>query len=148
VCVCVCGCSTGSNGAGKTTLLSVLAGNITPTRGEAFVGGFSTTDEIDAVYADLRVVAVWLDACGRFARVVMRWLPPFPFPLPCGGLCRYSTMGVCPQFDTVFPSLTCGQHLRFYAKCKGVSPRLLEAEVLSTAAKVGLDGDAFHVKAR
>jgi len=29
-------------------------------------------------------------------------------------------MGVCPQFDLVWPQLTVEEHLRFYARLKGI----------------------------
>ena len=45
----------GSNGAGKTTVLNMLAGNLSATAGEAFIGGFSTTSELDYVYKTLGV---------------------------------------------------------------------------------------------
>jgi ABC-2 type transport system ATP-binding protein len=35
----------GPNGAGKTTTISMIGGLITPTRGDAFIGGFSITRE-------------------------------------------------------------------------------------------------------
>ena len=98
----------GSNGAGKTTVLSCLAGNIEPTAGEAFIGGYSTATELDYVY---------------------------------------KLLGVCPQFDVVHTDLTVETHLQFYARCKGVSPERLAAEVMITANKVGLSGDAFGTPA-
>eukprot|EP00826_Nyctotherus_ovalis_P049944 TRINITY_DN6072_c0_g2_i3.p1 TRINITY_DN6072_c0_g2~~TRINITY_DN6072_c0_g2_i3.p1 ORF type:complete len:438 (-),score=123.72 TRINITY_DN6072_c0_g2_i3:948-2261(-) len=33
------------------------------------------------------------------------------------------TIGVCPQFDILWPELTVEEHLLFYARLKGVSPR-------------------------
>ena len=32
----------------------------------------------------------------------------------------YERMGICPQFDVVWPSLTVMEHLLFYARLKGV----------------------------
>jgi len=31
-------------------------------------------------------------------------------------------MGVCPQFDILWPDLTVEEHLLFYARLKGISP--------------------------
>ena len=32
-------------------------------------------------------------------------------------------MGVCPQFDTLWPDLTVEEHLLFYARLKGIDPK-------------------------
>ena len=32
-------------------------------------------------------------------------------------------MGVCPQFDILWPDLTVKEHLLFYARLKGISPK-------------------------
>ena len=57
-------------------------------------------------------------------------------------------MHTCPfQFDVVFPDLDCQTHFKFYARCKGVAPERVDAEVMITAVKVGLSGDAFSTPA-
>ena len=56
-------------------------------------------------------------------------------------------MGVCPQFDAVWPELTVRQHLTFYARLKGVPSRRIRAEVQSVAERVALDGDMFDQRA-
>lgn len=38
-------------------------------------------------------------------------------------------MGVCPQFDLLWPQLTVEQHLRFYARLKGIPGNQLENKV-------------------
>merc|ERR1711865_424666 len=42
----------------------------------------------------------------------------------------FSNIGVCPQFDVCWPELTIEEHLRFYARVKGV-PRLKEDEEIN-----------------
>lgn len=37
----------GPNGAGKTTLISMLTGLYNPTQGDAWIGGFSITENLD-----------------------------------------------------------------------------------------------------
>lgn len=47
------------------------------------------------------------------------------------------------------PTHCCVQeHLLFFARAQGVSKSRLRAEVQHTAEKVGLDGDAFTMKAK
>eukprot|EP00768_Dysnectes_brevis_P001229 gnl/Dysnectes_brevis/129_a152_4397.p1 GENE.gnl/Dysnectes_brevis/129_a152_4397~~gnl/Dysnectes_brevis/129_a152_4397.p1 ORF type:complete len:1000 (-),score=354.61 gnl/Dysnectes_brevis/129_a152_4397:155-3154(-) len=40
-----------------------------------------------------------------------------------------AVMGVCPQFDVHWPSLTCKEHLSFYCKLKGVGPDVEEQHI-------------------
>eukprot|EP00164_Ancoracysta_twista_P003141 GFYU01004190.1.p1 GENE.GFYU01004190.1~~GFYU01004190.1.p1 ORF type:complete len:1422 (-),score=447.32 GFYU01004190.1:80-4345(-) len=56
----------------------------------------------------------------------------------------YRALGVCPQFDIVFDDFSVSDHLRLYARLKGVSPDMEASVVMTTAEKVGLDGDAFN----
>lgn len=43
----------GPNGAGKTTTISMLCGSFPPTRGEAYVSGYSIRNEIDKVHLSM-----------------------------------------------------------------------------------------------
>ena len=52
-----------------------------------------------------------------------------------------------PQFDVVFNELTVEEHLRLYARIKGVDQKHLVATVRQIAERVGLDGDAFGMAA-
>lgn len=56
----------------------------------------------------------------------------------------HKCIGVCPQFDKIWPDLTVRQHLEFYCMLKGVplSRRTIAARKL--AEKVELSGDAFN----
>ena len=47
-------------------------------------------------------------------------------------------IGVCPQHDLLFPTLTCQEHLEFYARLKGVPANETEARVAEALASVGL----------
>lgn len=60
----------------------------------------------------------------------------------------YKFLGVCPQFDSYWPSLTVQESLLLIARCKGVASSHILAEVQSTAHKVGLAGDAYSTPAR
>lgn len=47
-------------------------------------------------------------------------------------------IGVCPQHDVLFPTLTVREHLRMFAKVKGVPDSEVEAEVDQMVREVGL----------
>ena len=47
-------------------------------------------------------------------------------------------MGVCPQHDVLFPSLTVREHLQIFAKVKGVESEHVDDEVESMVREVGL----------
>lgn len=49
-----------------------------------------------------------------------------------------SSLGVCPQFDILWPTVTVLEHLRMYAAFKGVPAKRVDAEARATAARVGL----------
>jgi len=56
-------------------------------------------------------------------------------------------LGVCPQFDCVWPDLSVSSHLRFYAMVKGIDAASRNSAVQQSAEKVGLDGDSFNMPA-
>eukprot|EP00727_Mastigamoeba_balamuthi_P008005 m51a1_g3825 hypothetical protein (1807) ;mRNA; r:294618-300690 len=49
------------------------------------------------------------------------------------------TMGVCPQHNVLWEDLTADEHLRFFARIKGVPSRDLDAEVEDRLKQVGLE---------
>jgi len=49
-----------------------------------------------------------------------------------------SNLGVCPQFDILYPTMTIRQHLRFYARIKGISKELQEEHIEDLLAAVEL----------
>lgn len=51
----------------------------------------------------------------------------------------YRIMGMCPQFDVIWPDLTVRQHLRFYSRLKGGNPALEKAAIVSAAQNVQLE---------
>ena len=53
-------------------------------------------------------------------------------------------LGVCPQQNVLFPSLTCAEHLRIFAVLKGVPSRDVNREIAKKLREVGLEqkGDA------
>ena len=53
-------------------------------------------------------------------------------------------MGLCPQFDTVWPTLTVQEHLLLYARLKGIPMESESAAAQWVAAQVELDGDAYY----
>jgi ABC-type branched-subunit amino acid transport system ATPase component len=59
----------------------------------------------------------------------------------------WRTLGVCPQFDCVWPHLSVRHTLEFYAAVKGVSGERMRGVVQRSAEKVGLDGDSFSMPA-
>merc|ERR1712167_556317 len=56
----------------------------------------------------------------------------------------HTLLGVCPQFETVWPNLTVEEHLELFAELKGVAPEARTGCVQAIAAAVKLDGDAFR----
>jgi len=56
----------------------------------------------------------------------------------------YSTLGVCPQFDTVWANMTVEEHLLCYARLKGISRDRERGCVQRVAEMTSLDGDAFR----
>ncbi len=47
-------------------------------------------------------------------------------------------VGVCPQYDVLFPDLTVREHLRLFAGLKGVPSKHVDSAVSSVIATVGL----------
>ena len=56
-------------------------------------------------------------------------------------------MGVCPQFDILWPELTVYEHLLFYARLKGIPPSEEELRVASALQDVYLD-NFRHLKTK
>ncbi|KAI9346576.1 hypothetical protein BDR26DRAFT_834771 [Obelidium mucronatum] len=56
---------------------------------------------------------------------------------------KKSQIGVTPQFDTVWPTMTVEEHLIFYCRLRGVSKRGMPGMVRSIAESIELDGDPF-----
>jgi ABC-type multidrug transport system ATPase subunit len=52
-------------------------------------------------------------------------------------------VGVCPQFDTIWPDLTVQEHFIFYLRLRGVPWSKLKSRARRIASAVELDGDAF-----
>ncbi|KAJ3221817.1 hypothetical protein HK099_003073 [Clydaea vesicula] len=50
----------------------------------------------------------------------------------------YQSIGICPQFDILWDSLTVGEHLYFYTRLKGIPVEDEEKEVKSSLNKVSL----------
>ena len=49
-------------------------------------------------------------------------------------------MGVCPQHDVLFAEMTAEEHLRFWARFRGVQRNQLDAHVRQTLADISLEG--------
>lgn len=64
-------------------------------------------------------------------------------PLLCGCLVRRGMMGVCQQFDVLWPSLTGREHLRLFAAIKGLPSATIAAEAdrVLEAVKLAEVGD-------
>lgn len=41
-------------------------------------------------------------------------------------------MGVCPQFDLLWPTLSVEEHLYFYARLKGIPSKQIERRVITS----------------
>ncbi|XP_026453849.1 ABC transporter A family member 11-like isoform X2 [Papaver somniferum] len=51
-------------------------------------------------------------------------------------------IGVCPQFDILWPEISCEEHLRLFGSIKGLPPSLLDSIVKEALANVKLVGAA------
>ncbi|XP_028404446.1 ATP-binding cassette sub-family A member 1-like [Dendronephthya gigantea] len=71
----------GVNGAGKTTTFKMLTGDISVTKGDAYINQHSVVDDI---------------------------------------LAARQSMGYCPQFDALNDLLTAREHLKLYARIRGI----------------------------
>ncbi len=89
----------GPNGAGKTTSINMLIGLDTPTRGTAFLQGFSILSQMQRIY---------------------------------------SIMGVCPQHDLLWPTLTAQEHLNFYGTLKNLTGDALKMATAQCLRSVNL----------
>ncbi|KAI1301009.1 hypothetical protein EDD11_005865 [Mortierella claussenii] len=49
-----------------------------------------------------------------------------------------SIIGICPQFDILWPQLSCRDHLQLFARIKGVAPQDLDAAVTQMIDEMGL----------
>ena len=47
-------------------------------------------------------------------------------------------MGICPQFDVLWPMLTVREHLRLYAAFGGMDKKLINDEIVSAVNEVAL----------
>lgn len=56
----------------------------------------------------------------------------------CEKIQVFESLGNCPQFDVVWPSLSVGEHLEFFARLKGFTPKEALSASQSMAKAVGL----------
>jgi ABC-type multidrug transport system ATPase subunit len=50
----------------------------------------------------------------------------------------HKKIGICPQFSILWDTLTCREHLLFFARLKGVPDQVQEQFVRATLKRVGL----------
>lgn len=55
---------------------------------------------------------------------------------------RQRLMGICPQHDVLWEDLTARQHLRLYARFKGVARNRVDEYVRTAIMSFGLDQEA------
>ncbi|XP_012941784.1 ATP-binding cassette sub-family A member 3 [Aplysia californica] len=54
-----------------------------------------------------------------------------------------SSLGLCPQHNILFDTMTVNEHLEFFARLKGAGGPKLTAEVIETAKEVGLEAKMY-----
>ena len=91
------------NGAGKTTTFKMLTGDTRPSAGEALVNGSSALTELQRVRR-------WVTFRREFLFLARN----------LNVLSIYRSLGYCPQFDALNPLLTGREHLRLYARLRGL----------------------------
>ncbi|KAJ3138172.1 hypothetical protein HK100_000050 [Physocladia obscura] len=84
----------GHNGSGKTTMLSILNGGLRQSSGQVLI----------KLPTNLPDGFIYLDTTKPTDLKTMR-----------------QNLGVCPQFDVLFPAFTCKEHLILYAALKGIT---------------------------
>eukprot|EP00392_Amoebophrya_sp_AT5.2_P011310 g11387.t1 len=107
----------GPNGAGKTSCINLVCGLQSLSGGSIWVGGHEIVVPGSVGSAP--------SGGGRGASQASQFL------------------GVCPQFDCVWGDLTVEEHLKLYARIKGVSGYRQAVLVRKVAEAVALEGDAF-----
>jgi ATP-binding cassette subfamily A (ABC1) protein 1/ATP-binding cassette subfamily A (ABC1) protein 3 len=91
----------GHNGAGKTTTISILTGLLPATAGDAyFFPPAAGQDSCTAAAAGGSQPRVGLSVHRDMAAI-------------------RGSLGVCPQFDVLWPQLTVREHLELYGAIKG-----------------------------
>ena len=66
------------------------------------------------------------------------------YDVDCEEIQVYERLGNCPQFDVVWPFLTVGEHLKFFARLKGLPKDKVEAACNSIAKAVGLGNPEIY----
>ncbi|KAJ1565621.1 ATP-binding cassette sub- A member 5 [Nowakowskiella sp. JEL0078] len=104
----------GHNGAGKSTLINMISGNQSPTSGSLTV----------RLIPPGATEPITIEASNRATAPLLR-----------------VAMGVCPQFDCLFPAMTASEHIHLIAAIKGVNieTKTLNEYVEALLVDVGLE---------
>jgi len=121
-------CLLGHNGAGKSTTISLLVGLIAPTEGSVTINASSQQDA--AVTSD--------DSDEELGQP--------PATMSHTKVHRSLLVGVCPQYDVLWPTLTAEEHLRMFARLKGVKTTNLDAEIEDKLKLVDLHSRSSRTK--
>ncbi|GJM98096.1 hypothetical protein PR202_ga15072 [Eleusine coracana subsp. coracana] len=147
----------GPNGAGKSSFISMMIGFVKPTSGNAFVRGFSIQNDMEKIYNSMGVCPqndmLWETLTGRehlrfYGRLKslsgssLDLMIGFVKPTSGNAFVRgfsiqndmekiYNSMGVCPQNDMLWETLTGREHLRFYGRLKSLSGSSLDLSLRS-----------------
>ncbi|KAJ3078617.1 hypothetical protein HK102_004366, partial [Quaeritorhiza haematococci] len=111
----------GPNGAGKTTTMSMSIGALTPTSGSISIGVRNDRDPSKKNHAS---------TSGGSAS----FYPPTSFK-------AHSVCGFCPQHDALWPRLTTREHLRVFARLKGVPAKMVDVWCDRFMSAVSLKGN-------
>jgi ABC-type multidrug transport system ATPase subunit len=66
------------------------------------------------------------------------------FDVSCEKISVFESLGNCPQFDVIWPKVTVGEHLLFFAKLKGIPRDKVQDVCQDIATAVGLGSSEVY----
>lgn len=116
----------GVNGAGKTTSFKMITGDVTITRGNAFLNKVNLKKSLEKVRFHLFICLL--------AHITNVNVQQFQ-----------SQLGYCPQFDPLIDQMTVYETMRMYAYLRGIQPNLVKRTCLSLISLLDLKDHVYKM---